>query len=106
MSLHPSSKSTRALTSMSVVILITLATQAVSFFPCNEKANTEWEVTAIKLNGQAAGIVMDRLMLTRLPSLRQGLKGDHIGFEICFLCTPSSYLSSWDSKVVYPRKNG
>lgn len=52
---HPSSKSTSALTSMSIVTGTTLATQEAAKCIHNEKANVEQKVTFHKVTGPGVG---------------------------------------------------
>lgn len=76
---HPTFNSTSALVSMSKVARTTLATHAAASSTRNKNANAEQEVTATKVTGLAAGLMMNRSTLARHPSSLQGLMEDHYG---------------------------
>lgn len=70
----PSSKSRRALSSMSKVSGATLATKEVKSFSCNEMANAEGKVKqANKKTRPATDLIIDRSTLPRLSSSLQVL---------------------------------
>lgn len=77
MNLHPSTKSTRTVTSISKVSVPTLATQEAETFTPNEKADVEREVTVFKVTELAAGLMTDSSTLPHFPASPKGRKKDH-----------------------------
>lgn len=92
MDLHPLSKATSALASMSDVIRSTLATQAVVTSTQNQNAITEREVTVNKVTRAAAGIIEDRSTQPHLSSSLHGLMENHTGLDSRPLSMSSSYF--------------